>query len=88
MKAPFQHADGTKPFMVTRKTLKEIFASPRLVQRMISAGWFVVLQVGKPGREALYDYMSAVRAFERFKAGEEPPKKPSEQQVQAGGQLR
>ena len=88
MKAAFQHADGTQPFMVTRKKLNELFASPRLVQRMISAGWFEVVRVGKQGREALYDYMSAVRAFERFKAGEEPPKKPSEQQVPAGGQLR
>ena len=64
---------STLPFMVTRRTLNQLFASPRLVQRMIAADWFAVVRAGAPGRETLYDYRSAQQAYLRFKAGEEPP---------------
>jgi hypothetical protein len=40
---------------------------------MIAAGWIKVVRKGKPGREALYDYESAARSFQRLKDGEEPP---------------
>ena len=64
---------GPAPFLVTRRTLNQIFASPRLVQRMLVAGWFEIVRAGGPGRETLYDFDSARRAFARLKAGEEPP---------------
>lgn len=70
--------DSLSPFMVTRATLKTLFGSPRLTQRMVAAGWFTVVRPGGPGRESLYDYASAQAAFERFKAGEEPPLLPCE----------
>jgi len=67
-----------EPFLVTRKTLFQIFASPRLTQRMLAAGWIVNVRRGAPGREALFDYRSAVAAYERFKGGETPPLLPCE----------
>ena len=71
------------PFLVNRRRLVELFTSPRLTQRMIAAGWFEVVRTGGPGRETLYDYASASRAFERFKTGEEPPLLPCEQRKKA-----
>jgi hypothetical protein len=67
------------PFAVTRATLSTLFGSPRLAQRMIAAGWIVRVRQGGPGRESLYDYDSARRAYERIKVGEEPPPLASEQ---------
>lgn len=68
----------TVPFLVTKRRLVEMFASQRLVQRMIAASWFEVVRQGGPGRETLYDYASAQRAYDRFKTGEEPPPLPCE----------
>jgi len=62
-----------QPFMVSRRQLTELFGSPRLVQRMMAAGWFEVVLAGKPGRATLYSYASAQRALDRLKTGEEPP---------------
>lgn len=59
-------------FLMTRKKLVEWFGSPSLVKKMIKADWIPPVRKGKPGREALYDYEEASRAYERFKAGEEP----------------
>lgn len=70
---------NTEPFLVTKRRLVEMFASQRLVQRMVAAGWFEVVRQGGPGRETLYDYASAQRAYHRFKSGEEPPPLPCEQ---------
>jgi hypothetical protein len=61
------------PFVVNHRDLETLFASPRLCRRLIAAGWIEKVRLGKPGREALYDYESARRAYERFKAGENPP---------------
>lgn len=61
------------PFMVTRRKMNLMFGSSSLVKRMAAAGWLVVVRPGRPGRETLYDYQSAQRAFARLKAGEEPP---------------
>jgi hypothetical protein len=66
-----------KPFQVTRKQLHELFNSPQLVKRLISAGWIVPVRAGKPGRETLFDYQSAENAYERLRAGEEPPALPT-----------
>jgi phage terminase Nu1 subunit (DNA packaging protein) len=66
-------ANQIEPFQVTRRQLIELFNSPRLVQRMIVAGWFEVVRQGGPGRETLYDYQSARRAYRRLKSGERPP---------------
>jgi phage terminase Nu1 subunit (DNA packaging protein) len=74
MKVPAAFLEaGTAPFLVTKRKLFDLFASPRLVQRMVAAGWFDCVRQGGPGRETLYDYASAQRAYARFKAGEEPP---------------
>jgi len=67
-----------QPFMVTRKILFTIFSSPRLVMRMIAAGWVVEVRRGGPGREALFDFQSAQDAYARLKRGEEPPLLPCE----------
>ena len=66
------------PFQVTRRDLNLLFRSPRVVERMIHAGWIETVREGKPGREALFDYGSAVLAYQRFKAGENPPRLPYE----------
>jgi len=70
---------NTEPFLVTKRRLVEMFASQRVVQRMIAAGWFEVVRRGGPGRETLFAYESARRAYDRFKSGEEPPPLPCEQ---------
>lgn len=75
---PNAEPDQVRPFIVTRKSLFTLLASPRLAQRMIAAGWIAVVRPGSPGREALFDYESAKAAFERFKGGEEPPLLPCE----------
>ncbi len=67
-----------RPYLVNRKTLLFKFVSPKLVARMIAADWFVVVRKGKPGCEALYDYESVEKAYERYKGGEEPPLLPCE----------
>jgi hypothetical protein len=71
------------PFQVTRADLLRKFASPRLVQQMIAAGWLTVVRKGKPGRETLFDYESAVLAYDRLKRGEEPPLLPCETKYRA-----
>lgn len=63
-----------EPFQITRKQLYLIFSSPRLVKRMLAAGWIDVVRQGKSGREALYDYASAKAAYQRYRTGEEPPR--------------
>lgn len=68
------------PFLVTRRQLVELFGSPSLVHQLIGHGWVDVVRLGKPGREALYDYPSAERARERLMAGEYP-----QAQSQGGG---
>lgn len=73
-----------EPFLVTKRRLVEMFASQRLVQRMVAASWFEVVRQGGPGRETLYDYASAQRAYIRFKSGEEPPPLPCEQERRGG----
>ena len=60
------------PFQVTRKQLNQMFNSPTQVKEMIAAGWIVPVRPGKPGRETLFDYQSAVNAYARLQAGEEP----------------
>lgn len=75
---------NTEPFLVTKRRLVEMFASQRLVQRMVAAGWFEVVRQGGPGRETLFAYESARRAFERFKSGEAPPPLPCEQRRRGG----
>jgi len=66
------------PFLVTRAFLNQVFSSPRLVQRLIAAGWIITVRPGRPGCEALFDYPSAKAAYGRLKAGEQPPLLPSE----------
>jgi len=66
------------PFQITRTQLEWLFSSPKLVQRMRYAGWIVVTRPGKPGRETLFDYSSAMGAYERLRNGEQPPLLPSE----------
>jgi hypothetical protein len=60
------------PFTITKRQLHGLFNSPRLVQRMIAAKWIDVVRAGKPGRESLFDYGSAAKAYDRLKSGEEP----------------
>lgn len=62
----------TVPFLVTRRDLDKRFASKTLTGQMIKAGWIALVRPGKPGREALYDYQSAVNALERLRRHEEP----------------
>lgn len=64
------------PFIITRRDLNVLFASPTLVRQMIAAGWFEVLRPGGPGRETLFKYPSAIQALARLEAGENPPKLP------------
>jgi len=84
MKRKSQHTDSREligqipPFQVTHRQLEDLFGSPRLVRRMILDGWFEQVRPGKSGRPALYDYESARRAYERFKAGENPAPLPWE----------
>lgn len=76
------------PFLVTRRTLDQLFGSPRLVQRMIASSWLEVVRQGGPGRKTLFSFESSQRAFERLKAGEEPPLLPCERHknlVQSSG---
>ena len=61
-----------KPFMVTKRYLNCLFASPTLVLRMIRARWFECVIAGGPGRESLYDFETAERAYARLKTGEMP----------------
>jgi hypothetical protein len=61
-----------KPFQVTRKQLNQMFNSPTQVKQLITAGWIIPVRPGKPGRETLFDYQSAVNAYARLQAGEEP----------------
>jgi len=65
-----------EPFQVTRKQLHELFNSPQLVRQMIAAGWILPVRPGKAGRETLFDYQSATKAYDRLRAGEEPPPLP------------
>jgi len=60
------------PFTITKRQLHALFNAPRLVQRMIAAKWIDIVRAGKPGRESLFDYGSAQKAYDRYKAGEEP----------------
>ena len=60
------------PFAVTRKGLEALFGSPQLVRQLLAAAWIQVVRLGKPGREALFDYESAQAAYQRLRAGEEP----------------
>ena len=76
-----------EPFQVTRKKLPVLFDSPQLVKQMIAADWIRLVRPGKPGRESLFDFQSAKKAYARLMAGEEPPplplkakNKPEEQQ--------
>jgi hypothetical protein len=71
-------SETLEPFAVTRKQLFQLFSSPRMVQRMMAAGWIARVRNGRSGRAALFDYSSAVAAYERFKRGEEPPLLPCE----------
>lgn len=59
-------------FLITRKQIEQAFASKQLARSLIQHNWVEVVRPGGPGREALYSYASAVRAFERIKAGEWP----------------
>jgi hypothetical protein len=61
------------PFQITRRTLEHLFSSPRLVQRLLAAGWILTVRPGKAGCEALFDYQSAAAAYDRLKNGEQPP---------------
>ena len=61
-----------EPFLVTRRDLNRRFASKTLTGQLIKAGWIALVRPGKPGREALYDYQSAVHALERLRRHEEP----------------
>src|SRR5271165_6680884 len=70
---------GVTPFQITNRQLNSLFNSPKSVSRMVAAGWIETVRKGKPGRESLFDFQSAVWAYERLKAGEEPPLLPSEQ---------
>jgi hypothetical protein len=71
-----------EPFQVTRTQLHELFNSPTLVKKMIAAGWILPVRPGKPGRETLFDYLSAKGAFACLKAGEEPPPLPARAKYQ------
>ncbi|MDB6025148.1 MAG: hypothetical protein JWM68_1371 [Verrucomicrobiales bacterium] len=62
-----------EPFQITRKELVRLFASPRLVQRMVKAQWITAVQKGRPGTPALFDMDSAKNAYARLLAGETPP---------------
>ena len=64
--------------------MKDLFASPRLVDRMIAAGWIKIIRKGKPGRETLYDYNSAACSFQRLKNGDEPPPLPCNKEEDGG----
>jgi hypothetical protein len=44
---------------------------------MIAADWIRLVRPGKPGRESLFDFQSAKKAYARLMAGEEPPPLPS-----------
>ena len=74
-----------EPFLVTRKDLFHLFGSKRLVQRLLFHGWIQPVRLGKPGREALYDFISAKEAFARYKSGEEPPLLPCELRHRGNG---
>ena len=67
-----------EPFAVSRERLFWLFGSPRVVQRMLASGWIAKVRSGRPGRASLFDYSSAVAAYERFKGGETPPLLPCE----------
>ncbi|MBI4025192.1 MAG: hypothetical protein HY360_09440 [Verrucomicrobia bacterium] len=71
-------ADELEPFQINRRDLDKLFRSPRTVERMIAAGWIERVRAGKPGRETLFDYESAKRAYDRYRAGEEPDLLPRE----------
>ena len=75
--APLLAVTGLEPFQVTRKQLHQMFNSPAQVKLMVVAGWIVPVRPGKPGRETLFDFQSAKAAFERLRAGEEPPPLPA-----------
>ena len=68
-----QDVGQIQPFIVTKKDLCTMYRSPRLAQRMISAGWIMTARPGRPGRATLYDFESAKAAYARLKNGEEPP---------------
>ncbi len=72
-----------RPFQITRGQLISKFSSPRLVSRLIAAGWIQTVRKGGPGLEALFDYQSAEAAYDRLKQGEQPPRLPFEQKLKA-----
>ena len=81
MKSSPDNHTAPAPFAVTKRTLNQLFASSRIVQRMLADGWFEVVRAGGPGRPTLYDYQSALRAFQKLKEGCEPPPLPCERKV-------
>lgn len=70
-------APAFKPFLVTRRKLIALFSSKTLTDQIIKAGWVQQVRPGKPGRAALYDYVSAEGAAEKLRKGEEPQAQPT-----------
>lgn len=74
----FKLDESQKPLLIRRRELDKVFASPRLVQRMLKAGWFTVIVQGGRGCDTLIDHASILVAFNRLKLGELPPLLPCE----------
>lgn len=62
------HQIPLEPFQITRYQLNYLLNSPSLVKEMLKSGEIEVVRLGKPGREALYDYQSVKTAYQRFKS--------------------
>ena len=71
-----------EPFAVTKAQAFRLIGQPRLVQRWLywtrrSQPWLVVAREGQR-KATLIDYASLKNAYQRYLAGEEPPRRPSE----------
>jgi len=71
-----------EPFAVTKAQAFRLIGQPRLVQRWLywtrrSQPWLVVAREGQR-KATLIDYASLKNAYQRYLAGEEPPRLPSE----------
>ncbi len=77
-----RHGILLEPFAVTKAQAFRLVGQPRLVQRWLywtrrSQPWVVVAREGKR-KATLIDYASLKNAYQRYLAGEEPPRLPSE----------
>jgi hypothetical protein len=71
-------AGSIEPLAISKEQAFQIIGMPKILQRWLHHRWVEIVRQGGRGCRTIIDYQSLKVAYNRLRAGEEPPLLPSE----------